>query len=142
MAIRGQSWSFDDIPQGYVHVFGAASVSAEDVALFRERFGPHAPSAAARGNDAAQAHVFALWSRMFWEETKDWPILALLGEDALRWSTPAKVGDVLQVRMEFVAKEPLSAERGILIAQHEVLNQDGELVMALMTRTVMARTSE
>jgi hypothetical protein len=137
MAIRGQSWSFDDIPQGYVHVFGKAPVSAEDVALFKQRFGPSADAEPV--DTAAQAHVFALWARMVWEETKEWPILARLGQDALRWSRPAKAGDVLQVRMEFVAKEPVNDERGILIAQHEVLNQDGELVMALITRIALAR---
>jgi hypothetical protein len=143
MPIRGQSWSFDDIPQGYVHVFGAAALTAEDIALFHDRFAPFLPPTAepipALMRFAAQAHVFALWSRMFAEETKDWPILARLGQDALRWSRPVLAGDVLQVRMEFVAKEPMGPDRGILIAQHEVLNQDGELVMALMTRTIIAR---
>jgi acyl dehydratase len=43
------------------------------------------------------------------------------------------------VRLTFVSKQPVADDRGILIASHEVLNQQGELVMALMTRTVMAR---
>jgi hypothetical protein len=140
MAIRGQSWSFDDIPQGYVHVFGAAPVTAEDIALFHARFAPVLPAKATPpAAFAAQGHVFALWTRMVAEETKDWPVLDWLGQDALRWSRPVKAGDVLSVRMEFLAKEPVAADRGILIAQHEVLNQSGELVLALMTRTVMAR---
>jgi hypothetical protein len=43
------------------------------------------------------------------------------------------------VRLTFVSKQPVSDDRGILIASHDVLDQAGEMVMALMTRTVMAR---
>jgi hypothetical protein len=145
--LRGQSWHFDDIPLGYVHVFGAAPVTAEDLALFLDRFAPHLPLRPGDGAagdvgqsaPAAQAHVYALWSRMLWEETRDWPVLARLGQDALRWYKSAHAGDVLSVRLTFQSKQPVAEDRGILIAGHEVLNQSGELVMALMTRTVMAR---
>lgn len=143
MGVKGQSWYFDDIPLGYVHVFGAAAVTEEDMALFQERFAPHLPLRDEAGGDprppAAQAHVYALWSRMLWEETKDWPVFARLGQDALRWYKTAHAGDALHVRLTFVSKEKTSADRGILIASHEVLNQHGELVMALITRTVMKR---
>jgi hypothetical protein len=144
-ALKGQSWAFDDIPIGYVHMFGAAAVDAGDLRLFVDRFAPHLPlkGSGGAGQDpsppAAQAHVYALWSRMLWEETKDWPVLARLGQDALRWYKTAHAGDVLSVRLTFMAKDAVSQDRGILIANHEVLNHNGELVMALMTRTVMGR---
>jgi len=141
--MRGQTWNFDDIPIGYVHVFGAAALSADDIALFHDRFSPPLPLSADQperaGKPAAQAHVYALWSRMLWEETKEWPVLARLGQDALRWYKTAQAGDVLSVRLEFLSKQPVADDRGIVITQHEVTNQKGELVMALMTRTVMAR---
>jgi hypothetical protein len=142
-APRGQSWLFDDIPLGYVHVFGAAHVTGEDIRLFHDRFAPHLPLGTATPDaeapPAAQAHVFALWSRMLWEETKDWPVLARLGQDALRWYKTAHAGDVLSVRLTFVSKQMVSEDRGLLLASHEVLDQSGEMVMALITRTVMAR---
>lgn len=143
-AVRGQTWKLDDIPIGYVHSFGMAAVTAEDIAAFHTRFGPHLPLAgrasdARAGPPAAQAHVYALWTRMLWDETKDWPVLARLGQDALRWYKTAHAGDTLSVRMTFVSKDVVNEERGILITSHEILNQDGELVMALMTRTAMAR---
>lgn len=139
--MRGQTWYFDDIPLGYVHVFGAAALTAADIALFHEKFSPHLPLNAEpeAGKPAAQAHVYALWSRMLWEETKEWPVLARLGQDAMRWYKTAQAGDVLGVRLEFVSKQIVADDRGIVITQHEVMNQKGELVMALMTRTVMAR---
>ena len=140
----GQSWRFDDIPIGYVHTFGSADVTAEDIALFSERFAPYLPLNPEKGdvaatNPAAQAHVYALWSRMLWTETHEWPVLARLGQDALRWYKTALAGDVLSVRLTFMSKQAIGDDRGILITQHDVMNQSGELVMSLMTRTVMAR---
>jgi acyl dehydratase len=148
MGVKGQSWFLNDIPLGYTHACGTRTISAEDIAVFKERFAPHLPLASgeasvdAAGHDAfaAQAHVYAVWSALLWEETKDWPVLARLGQDALRWYRTAEAGDVLQLKVTFVGKQPVSEERGILIASHEIVNQKGELVMALMTRTVMARS--
>lgn len=146
MSVKGQSWYFDDIPLGYTHAFGHAAVTEDDIAIFKERFAPHLPLASESEAQtkalASQAHIYGLWSRMLWDETKDWPVLARLGQDALRWYRTAAAGDTLSLRVTFVSKQPVSDTRGILIASHEVLNQDGELVMALMTRTVMARHPE
>jgi hypothetical protein len=143
MSVRGETWYFDDIPLGYVHVFGAATLTAEDIALFHQRFSPPLPLGSDDAPDnlkpAAQAHVYALWSRMLWEETKDWPVIARLGQDVLRWYKAARAGDVLKVRLEFVSKQAVAEDRGIVVTQHEILNQHGELVMALMTRAVVAR---
>lgn len=139
---RGQTWRFDDIPVGYVHRFGAAAVTEEDIALFHARFAPYLPEASVeheRGAPAAQAHVYALWARMVWEETKDWPVLARMGQDALRWYKAAHAGDVLSMRLTFLSKTEIDDERGMVLAQHEVLDQTGALVMTLMTRTSMAR---
>jgi hypothetical protein len=89
--LKGQTWASDDIPLRYAHVFGSEHVTGEDIALFQDRFAPHLPlqadpaASAALGPAAAQADVYALWSRMLWHETKDWPVLARLGQDALRW---------------------------------------------------------
>lgn len=139
-----RSWYFDDIPVGYTHTFGGAAVDADDIAVFADRFAPHLPlnpeaRAKPHSPPAPQAHVYALWSRMLWDETKDWPVLSRLGQDALRWYKTAHAGDTLTIRLTFVSKQPIGEDRGILIAQHDVLNQEGELVMSLMTRTMVGR---
>lgn len=140
--MRGQTWRLDDIPVGYVHRFGAAPVLAEDIALFAERFGPGlALRAEEEATGAPQALVFALWSRMVAEETRDWPILARYGQDSLRWYAWARPGDVLCVRLTMTAKQNVSDDRGFLFAQHEVLEQNGELVLSLMTRTLLSRSA-
>lgn len=140
-----RSWYFDDIAVGQTHAFGAARVEADDIALFAERYAPHLPlnpeaRAPTVSAPAPQAHVYALWTRMLWEETKDWPVLARLGQDALRWYKTAHAGDVLTVRLSFVSKQPIGDDRGIFIAQHDVTNQTGELVMSVMTRTMVGRS--
>ncbi len=146
MSVKGQSWYLDDIPLGYTHACGSHTLSADDIALFKQRFAPHLPLAQGEGGAeaddvyAAQAHVYAVWSSLLWDETRTWPVLARLGQDALRWYRAAEPGDELRLKVTFVGKQPVNDARGILIASHEVVNQNGELVMALMTRTVMART--
>lgn len=141
-------WYFEDIAVGEVHQFGHHKVAADEIADFHHRFAPHLPLKAIqapdgqRGAPAAQAHVYAIWSRLLYEECQDWPILARLGQDALRWYKTVHTGDDLSVRLTFMAKEPTHANRGILVTQHDVVNQTGELVMALLTRTVIARRDE
>lgn len=139
--MRGQSWHLDDIPTGYVHVFGAAPILPEDIALFEQRFGPALPMRLDEDTQGAapQALVYAIWTRLVWEETRDWPVTARFGQDALRWIGWARAGDVLRVRLTIKAKHMLTDQRGMLFAQHEILNQDGALVLSLMTRTELAR---
>lgn len=138
--VRGQTWYLDDIPTGYVHRFGDAEVLEADIELFESRFGPALPiHAGAAATGAPQGLVFALWTRLVWEETRSWPILAHLGQDAVRWYGGVAAGDRLSVRLSMTGKESTAADRGLLFAQHEVTNQRGDLVLSLMTRTILAR---
>ncbi len=139
--MRGQTWYLDDIPMGYVHVFGAAAIERDDIALFEQRFGPALPMRAGESSEGAapQALVYAIWTRLIWQETQDWPVTARFGQDALRWIAWAHAGDVLSVRMTIKAKQILNDQRGMLFAQHEVMNQHGTLVLSLMTRTELIR---
>lgn len=140
-----KGWRFDEIPQGLVHPYGGVLVEAHDIALFQERFGPYLPMRVPditdpeRGPPAAQAHIYALWTRMLWTETCDWPVLRRLGQDALRWFASVHAGDRLGARMTFVGKDDIGPDRGILVAMHEVTRQDDTLVMSVMTRTVLAK---
>jgi hypothetical protein len=146
MSVKGQSWYLDDIPLGYTHACGSKALTDDDIAVFKSRFAPHLPLAQGEEGGvpdeglAAQAHVYAIWSALLWAETREWPVLARLGQDALRWYRAAQAGDELALRITFVGKQPVNDQRGILISSHELVNQRGELVMALMTRTVLART--
>lgn len=142
---RPRGWHFDEIPQGFVHHYGSVLVEADAIVQFQDHFGPYLPMRVPdiadpeRGPPAAQAHIYALWTRMLWTETGNWPVLRRLGQDALRWFAPVHAGDRLGARMSFVGKDDIGPDRGILIAMHEVTREDGTLVMSVMTRTVLAK---
>lgn len=135
---------FEEAIIGDVFAFGAQPLRRADVDDFRSRFAPHSPTggdAAPRPGEiaVAEAHIYALWSLMLSEFTEDWPIVARIGEDQLRWFKTVFSGDVLSARMTILTKERgAHPEGGVIVTQHEVLNQDGELVMSLLSRTVLA----
>ena len=134
---------FEDIRVGDTRLFGDAGVKAGDIVLFSERFAPYLPLRAdkvideGRGPAAPQALLYGLWTRMLLEETGNWPVRARLGQDALRWYRTAHAGDRLSVKLTFVAKDDVAPDHGLLIAQHEVMNENGELVFSIMTRTLV-----
>lgn len=138
---------FDEIVVGSVMTFGEVRVAEEDVRDFRQRY---APRLAMEKGDAspqdqraaAQAHVYALWSRMLAEFTADWPVLARIGQDKLRWYKTVYAGDTLNVRITFMTADAIDDDRGVLVTEHEVMNQNGELVMSLLSRAVLARREE
>jgi acyl dehydratase len=142
---RQPGWWFEDIIIGRTYDFGAAKVTAEDIALFHERFAPNLPlktreaGKEGAGPRAAESHIYALWRRMLWEETRGWPVVQRLGQDALRYYKASYAGEELTVRLSFLATEDRNEAEGVLTASHEVLDQDGLLVMSVMTRTVMAK---
>lgn len=142
---RQPGWWFEDIIVGRTYDFGAANVTADDIALFHERFAPNLPLKTAEpgradaGPRAAESHVYALWRRMLWEETREWPVVQRLGQDALRYYKAVYAGEELSVRLTFLAVEDRTDREGVLMASHEVMDREGLLVMSVMTRTLMAK---
>ena len=70
----------------------------------------------------------------------DWPQTKRLGVDALRWMRNPPVGELLRGRMTVMAKDPVGEEKGIVIAQHDLLDEAGRLVFSCLTRSVFTRT--
>ena len=69
----------------------------------------------------------------------DGTLLALLGIDRWRITTPTKQGDTIHMVQTVVAKKPTSKpDRGIITFKREVRNQRGESVME-MEATLMYR---
>jgi hypothetical protein len=127
--------AFDDIEIGQVVHFGAAAVEEEALAAFIAAFAPG--WSAERG--APDAMVFALWSRLDEEAAAAWPQPKRVGVDALRWARNPPAGDVLRGRMTVMGKDPVGAGKGIVIAQHDLLDEAGRLVFSCLTRSVYAR---
>jgi hypothetical protein len=108
---------------------------AEGPGGFIEAFAPGWP--AERG--APDAMVYAIWSRLDAVATVGWPQTKRLGVDALRWVRNPPAGEMLRGRMTIMGKDPVGEGKGIIIAQHDLLDEAGRLVFSCLTRSVFAR---
>ena len=127
--------AFDDIQIGQVISLGAAAVDREALAAFVSAFTPG--WAIERG--APDAMVFAIWARLDAVAHTEWPQTKRLGVDALRWMRNPPAGELLRGRMTVMAKDPVGEGKGIVIAQHDLLDEAGRLVFSCLTRSVFAR---
>lgn len=127
--------SFDDIAIGQVVHLGEAPIEIPALEAFIAAFTPGwTPD---RG--APDAMVYALWARLDAVAATDWPQTKRLGVDALRWVRNPPAGEVLRGRMTVMAKDPVGEGKGIVIAQHDLLDEAGRLVFSCLTRSVFAR---
>ena len=127
--------AFDDIAIGQVVHLGAAAVDAEDLEAFCEAFMPGWD--VSRG--APDSLTFAVWSRLDEAASQAWPQTKRLGVDALRWMRNPPAGELLRGRMTVMAKDPVGDGKGIVIAQHDLLDEAGRLVFSCLTRSVFSR---
>jgi len=126
---------FDDIEIGQVASLGAARIEPAALAAFIGAFAPG--WAADRG--APDAMVYALWSRLDATAAAAWPQTKRLGVDALRWMRNPPAGELLRGRMTIMGKDEVGEGKGIVFAQHDLLDEAGRLVFSCLTRSVYAR---
>lgn len=126
---------FDEIEIGQVVPLGAAAVDARALEAFIAAFAPG--WAIERG--APDAMVYALWTRLDAQAVVGWPQTKRLGVDALRWVRNPPPGELLRGRMTVMGKDPVGEGKGIVIAQHDLLDEAGRLVFSCLTRSVFAR---
>ena len=127
--------AFDDIEIGQVVNLGHAAVEADALETFCKAFTP------GWGLDrgAPDAMVYAIWAKLDAVAATDWPQTKRLGVDALRWTRNPPAGELLRGRMTVMAKDPVGEEKGIVIAQHDLLDEAGRLVFSCLTRSVFTR---
>ncbi len=125
---------FEDIEIGSVEPLGAAAVDPAALEAFIARFAPG--WSAEQG--APDAMVYALWSRLDHAASADWAQTKRLGVDALRWVRNPPAGELLRGRMTVMAKDSVGAAKGIVIAQHDLLDEEGRLVFSCLTRSLFA----
>ena len=126
---------FDDLTVGQVVSLGAAAVDARALEGFRAAF---APRWDAEGG-APDAMVYAIWAKLDAEAASGWPQTKRLGVDALRWMRNPPQGELLRGRMTVLALDPVGEGKGVVIAQHDLLDEAGRLVFSCLTRSVFAR---
>ncbi len=125
---------FEDVGIGQVVSLGSLAVDARALAAF---CADYAPGWAAEGG-APDAMVYALWAKLDAQASAAWPQTKRLGLDALRWSRNPPVGELLRGRMTVLAKDPVGDSKGIVIAQHDLLDEGGRLVFSCLTRSIFA----
>jgi hypothetical protein len=125
---------FDEIVIGQVVSLGVTAVDPKGLENFRAAFAPHW----GEEDGAPDALVFALWSKIDTEASRDWPQTKRLGVDALRWMRNPPAGELLRGRMTVLALDPVGDAKGVVIAQHDLLDEAGRLVFSCLTRSVFA----
>ncbi|GAA0870662.1 acyl dehydratase [Brevundimonas basaltis] len=126
---------FEDLAVGEVIPLGACMVDAAALEVFVERFSPGWDGA----YGAPDAMVYALWSRLFADKASGWAQSKVLAVDGLRYLRNPPPGELIRGRMTVMGKDPVGDEKGIVIAQHDLLDEAGRLVFSCLTRALLAR---
>jgi hypothetical protein len=126
---------FDDIEIGQVASLGAATIEVAALEAFVAAFAP----GWALDRGAPDAMLYALWSKLDAVAATDWPQTKRLGVDALRWMRNPPVGELIRGRMTIMGKDAVGEDKGIVFAQHDLLDEAGRLVFSCLTRSVYAR---
>jgi hypothetical protein len=125
---------FEDIEIGQVVSLGTAVLDREAVEAFIKAFAPG--WTIDRG--APDSMLFAVWSRLDEGASAAWPQTKRLGVDALRWARNPPPGELLRGRMTIMGKDPVGEAKGIVFAQHDLLDEAGRLVFTCLTRSLFA----
>ena len=125
---------FDDIEIGQVVSLGAMVLDAAAIEGFAKSYAPGWDCA----EGAPEALVYAAWSKLDCTAAADWPQTKRLGVDALRWMRNPPAGEMLRGRMTVMAKDMVGERKGIVIAQHDLLDEAGRLVFSCLTRSIFA----
>ncbi len=125
---------FEDVAIGQVVSLGSAMVDPRALDAFCADFAPGWSAEAG----APDGLLYVLWSKLDLQASSGWPQTKRLGLDALRWSRNPPAGELLRGRMTVLAKDPVGDSKGIVIAQHDLLDEGGRLVFSCLTRSVFA----
>ena len=123
---------FEDIEVGSVVSLGAAALAPKAVEAFVEAFAPGWDPA----SGAPDAMIYAIWTKLDLEASAPWPQTKRLAVDALRWARNPPAGELLRGRMTIMGKDPVGEGKGIVIAQHDLLDEAGRLVFSCLTRSL------
>jgi hypothetical protein len=125
---------FEDIALGLVVSLGAIEVTESMLERFNAAFAPDRDLS----EGASDALIYAAWSSLDERASADWPQTKRLAVDALRWARNPPAGETLRGRMTVMGKDPVGAGKGIVFAQHDLLDSAGRLVFSCLTRSVFA----
>ena len=127
--------NFDEIEIGQVVSMGVVAVDERMVDTFVKSFAPGWDPA----EGAPDALIYAMWCKLDAETAAGWPQTKRLAVDGLRWMRNPPAGELLRGRMTILGKDPVGDAKGLVMAQHDLLDEAGRLVFSCLTRSVFQR---
>lgn len=141
---------WDDFTPGWTFESDSRSLSAEDIKRFAREYDPqvfHTDEEAAKatpfgGLIASGWQTCGVMMRLMCDGyLVDSACLGSPGLDELRWLKPVRPGDALRLRAEVLEQTPSQKQpnRGTVKFRWEVLNQNDEVVCAIVGRQLFRR---
>lgn len=148
--MSGDTLHWEDFRPGQVLELGERALSVEEITAFGRQWDPqffHTDPASAvegpfGGLVASGWHTAGVWVRMFVDEVLNRAAaLGGPGVEGLRFFQPTRPGMLLRCRLVVHETQPSSkrADRGTILAEAEIRDAAGELVMSFRFRTYLAR---
>jgi acyl dehydratase len=138
---------FEDVRVGDSREFGAYEVTAGEIREFAEQYDPQpmhtdpesAEALAVGGLIASGWHTAAITMRLLVDNLISEQASGVgKGVDELRWPRPVRPGDVLSVRTEVLDAVPRDDGRGELRLRVETRTADGEVVLSMVSTSLLA----
>jgi acyl dehydratase len=141
---------FEDFEPGRVYELGSHTVTEEEIVAFGRAWDPqplHVDPVAAESSPfggliASGWHTGSLWMRMYVDSMLgSAAAMGSPGIEELRWLAPVRPGDTLSARLVVLETTPSERHpgRGTLRSRGEMINQDGVMVMSMLSRGHFAR---
>jgi acyl dehydratase len=141
---------FEDAVVGQRRQYASYTIGEEEIMRFANEFDPqpfHIDKAAAAkspygGLIASGWHTCALAMRAVCDgHLAKAAAMGSPGVDEIRWRVPVRPGDTLTCFVTVIEARPSRSkpDRGVVVSQTEMLNQNGEVVMTMRGMTLMRR---
>ncbi len=140
---------YEDIPGDYRSVIGTYALSEAAIIDFARAWDPqpfHTDPEAARGSVfgglvASSAHLFAICTRLFFDQADPIRVVAMLGKDKLRLPNPARAGTTLTYETRCTGKRDSASRQdvGIVTLADTVTDDSGIVVLTQEVSLMVAR---
>ncbi len=144
--------TFEDFEPGRVFELGTREVTEGEIVAFAREWDPqpfHVDPEAAQesifgGLIASGWHTGAMWMRLYVDSLLVGAAsMGSPGIEELRWLAPVRPGDTLEGRLTVLEATPSERrpDRGTIRIRGEMINQDGVIVMSMVSRGHFGRSS-
>ena len=139
---------FEDYAVGAVYEYGYATVNADEIVAFAERFDPQAMHVDAQyaatgpfgGLIASGWHTAGIFMRLYADHyLSRVASLTSPGIDEIRWPAPLRPGDRVRIRTTVAEarRSRSKPDRGLVHTRGELLNQDDQPVLSLVAMNLL-----